>query len=186
MSLLFAAFAGSACAITRWVEPAWAQSSLFISAAAGIQLRLLCNLLDGMVAIEGDRKSATGDLWNDVPDRVADTAILVGAGYALPAIPGGAELGWAAALVAVLTAYVRWCGRATSGGMHFTGPMAKQQRMALLTASCLAAATATPWRWQQPIIAAALTMVVAGGIITCSRRLRRTVSELNSASSDIR
>src|SRR5207237_1014232 len=40
-------------------------------AAAGIQLRLLCNLLDGMVAVEGKMGSKVGEIYNDFPDRVA-------------------------------------------------------------------------------------------------------------------
>src|SRR4051812_31960441 len=40
-----------------------------IAAAAFIQLRLLCNMLDGMVAIEGKMGSKTGDIYNELPDR---------------------------------------------------------------------------------------------------------------------
>ena len=53
-----------------------------LGAALCIQLRLLCNLLDGMVAIEGGRKSATGALYNEIPDRLADSLIIVALGYA--------------------------------------------------------------------------------------------------------
>src|SRR5687768_9643164 len=55
-----------------------AHAGLLVVATAGIQLRLLCNLLDGMIAIEGGFKSKTGDIYNDLPDRIADVAILVG------------------------------------------------------------------------------------------------------------
>src|SRR5439155_1544730 len=86
---------------------------------AGIQLRLLCNLLDGMVAIEGGLQSKSGDVFNEVPDRVSDALILLGAGYATAPALGLAwagALGSAAALLAVLTAYVRALG-ATVGGL---------------------------------------------------------------------
>ena len=43
--------------------------ALLLLAAAGIQLRLLCNLLDGMLAVEEGFKSKTGDIYNDLPDR---------------------------------------------------------------------------------------------------------------------
>jgi len=43
----------------------------------------VCNLLDGMVAIEGGLKTPAGELFNDVPDRISDPLILVGAGYDL-------------------------------------------------------------------------------------------------------
>ena len=72
----------------------------FIATAACVQLRLVCNLLDGMVAIEGGKSTATGALFNEIPDRVADPLFLVPLGYAA----GYSWLGWLAALLAVLTA----------------------------------------------------------------------------------
>src|SRR5207244_10368626 len=63
-----------------------------VVAAAGIQLRLLCNLLDGMVTVEGKMGSKVGEIYNDFPDRVADPLIIVPAGYAV----GLPALGWAA------------------------------------------------------------------------------------------
>ena len=54
----------------------------FVLAAVCVQLRLLCNLLDGMVAIEGGKQSPTGMLYNEFPDRVADSLFLVALGYA--------------------------------------------------------------------------------------------------------
>src|SRR6185295_783763 len=39
------------------------RSALLVLAAASIQLRLLCNLLDGMLAVEGGFKSATGEIY---------------------------------------------------------------------------------------------------------------------------
>jgi phosphatidylglycerophosphate synthase len=53
-----------------------------IFCAVGIQLRLLCNLFDGMVAIEGGKKSDIGSLYNEFPDRIANTPLVVGLGYA--------------------------------------------------------------------------------------------------------
>ena len=35
-----------------------------------------------MVALEGGRKSTLGSLYNEVPDRVADSMLIVAAGYA--------------------------------------------------------------------------------------------------------
>ena len=46
-----------------------------ILAALCIQFRLLCNLFDGMVAVEHNQKSPVGDMYNDVPDRFADLFI---------------------------------------------------------------------------------------------------------------
>ena len=55
---------------------------LWLIAAVGAQLRLTANMLDGMVALASGRASKTGELYNEVPDRVSDAAIFIGAGYA--------------------------------------------------------------------------------------------------------
>src|SRR6266404_8813583 len=84
----------------------------FLAAALLIQLRLLCNLLDGMVAIEGGLKSKSGEIYNDLPDRVSDAVILVLAGYSISWPAWSRELAWSAALLAVMTAYARVLGGA--------------------------------------------------------------------------
>ena len=88
-------------------------------------LRLLCNLFDGMVAVEGGKQSAIGSLYNEFPDHVADSLLIVGLGYAI----GQSDLGWFAALAAALTAYVRVFGGSLGLTQSFMGPMAKQHRM---------------------------------------------------------
>src|SRR5262249_35085490 len=123
--------------------PAWERIA-WLAGAGLIVLRLLANMLDGMVAIESGRASPVGELYNEVPDRVSDTATLVGAGYA-----GGGDmvLGYAAACVALFTAYVRAAGKAAGAPQEFCGPMAKQQRMFLVTLIALYCAL-TPRAWQ--------------------------------------
>jgi phosphatidylglycerophosphate synthase len=144
---------------------------------AGILGRLICNLLVGMVAIEGGRKSITGEIFNDLPDRIADPLILVAAGYAV-GVAWGIELGWLAAVLALLTAYVRVLGQSAGAGIYFIGPMAKQHRMATLTAACLLAVVAC-WRgWDGIVLAAALGVICAGCAITIVRRLRRIAADL--------
>ena len=74
-SVLFSAIGGALIFFHgHWL--AW------LIAAACVQLRLVCNLLDGMVAIEGGRKSKVGVIYNEFPDRIADTLFLVPLGYA--------------------------------------------------------------------------------------------------------
>jgi hypothetical protein len=46
----------------------------FLVAAACIQARLLCNLFDGMVAVEGGFRTKSGEIFNELPDRFADAA----------------------------------------------------------------------------------------------------------------
>ncbi|RYG67276.1 CDP-alcohol phosphatidyltransferase family protein, partial [bacterium] len=138
-SVVFAALAALCLVMAARVDSKGIEIALFIGAALCIQFRLLCNLFDGMLAVEFGKASALGPIWNDFPDRPADVLILVGCGYS-----GGPEwmpiVGWSAAALALLTAYTRVLGAAIGGGEYFTGPMAKQQRMAVATISCVLAA----------------------------------------------
>ena len=150
---------------------------LLLAAAACIQARLLCNLLDGMLAVEEGLKSRTGEIFNDLPDRVADVLILVGAGYAAPQFPYAATLGWAAAVVAVLTAYVRVLGGSLGLTQHFIGPMAKQHRMFTLTVVTLLAAAEAVTGMPPRAIPGGLAAIVAGSVVTAIRRTWRIVRE---------
>ena len=141
-----------------------------LGAAALVQLRLVCNLMDGMVAIEGGKKSLTGDLFNEVPDRIADVAILAGFGLCSWFQPWGMHLGWLAAALAVMTAYIRMQGAVLTGKHDFRGPMAKPQRMALVTVVCVVGAPlAGVFDW----FLWASALIVLGEIITIFRRLSR-------------
>jgi phosphatidylglycerophosphate synthase len=148
-------------------------SLLLILAVCGMQLRLLCNLFDGMVAIEGGFKTKAGEIFNELPDRFSDAFIFIGAAYSLPAFAWTWELGWAAAVLAVITAYVRALGASMGAGQHFIGPMAKQQRMALMTTACLIGAAAPLWPPLANVIPLALAIVVVGCIFTIFRRCHR-------------
>ncbi|HSQ07804.1 MAG TPA: CDP-alcohol phosphatidyltransferase family protein, partial [Chromatiaceae bacterium] len=53
------------------------RDALFVLAAACIQVRLLCNMLDGMVAVVGGLGSSAGDIYNELPDRIADPLLIV-------------------------------------------------------------------------------------------------------------
>jgi phosphatidylglycerophosphate synthase len=177
--LLFALLAAVCLAALPHVGDA-ARVALLLGAAASIQLRLLANMLDGMVAVEGGLGSATGDLVNDVPDRLADVAILAGAGYAITWVSWGDALGWAAATSALLTAYVRTLGGAVGATQHFCGPMAKPHRMALLTVACLASLGELALGYAGRVLTAALAVVIAGSLATAARRLGRVAAELRA------
>jgi phosphatidylglycerophosphate synthase len=154
------------------------RAALLLVAAASIQLRLLCNLLDGMLAVEEGLKSKTGEIYNDLPDRVADPIILVGAGYSVRYLAFGVTLGWAAAVLAVFVAYVRLLGGSLGVTQHFMGPMAKQHRMFTLTVVTLLAAVETLLDMPPRAIRIGLGVIVAGSIVTAIRRTRRIASEV--------
>jgi phosphatidylglycerophosphate synthase len=174
-SILMGALAGGAFWLSADAD-GWARALLLAAAALFMQLRLLCNLLDGMVAIEAGKSTADGAFWNEFPDRIADIFILVGAGFAV----GQPEIGWAAAAFAVLTAYVREHGRACGAPADYSGPMAKQQRMAVLTLGALAAASEPLWNTKPFVLKVALWAVVIGAALTALRRSVRLVKHLHA------
>lgn len=181
LSIVFAAAAGLALALAPRAATPLGAALLYLAAAAWMQLRLLANLMDGMVAVEGGLGSKTGELWNDLPDRFADGLVFAGAAYGMPDVPFGVALGWTAAAAAIVTAYVRVLGAAAGGGQHFLGPMAKPHRMAAMTAASLLAAglAAVDRIWPQRLMAAALAIVLAGCAITMARRLGRIAARLH-------
>ncbi len=149
---------------------------LLLLAAAFCQLRLLCNLFDGMVAVEGGKGAPDGPFWNEFPDRVADVLIFVGAGMGA-GVPG---LGWAAAAFAVLTAYVRELGRATGMPSDFSGPMAKQHRMAAITAAAVLSVLEPIWGGRNEVLIIALWVVATGAAVTALRRSRTLIGRLKA------
>ncbi len=180
LSVVCALGAGLALAGNAETTGAW-RIVLLLAAALAIQLRLLCNMLDGLMAVEGGLRSATGELYNDVPDRFADAIILIGAGCAARRLDYGLTLGWLAALLAVITTYTRVLGAACGVGHDFRGPMAKQQRMALVTLAAIASTFDGLWRGEGQIIRAALALIVLGCAVTIIRRLRRTATTLRTS-----
>jgi phosphatidylglycerophosphate synthase len=147
----------------------------WIIAVAGVQLRLTANMLDGMVALASGRASKIGELYNEVPDRISDAAVFIGAGFAWG---GNVTLGYVATILAVFTAYVRAAGKIAGAPNEFCGPMAKQHRMFVITLIGLYSAI-TPRSWQTitfnnsqiGLMTLGLVVVVVGCVVTVIRRL---------------
>lgn len=134
-------------------------------------LRLLANMLDGMVAERLKKSSAVGALFNEVPDRVSDAAILLGLGYAQDSLPW---LGWLAALLAVMTAYVRAQLAVAGAPQDFGGPMAKPHRMVVVMAAAVLASAGKLLEMNTALVPEiALSVIGAGSAITVWRRLWR-------------
>ena len=119
-------------------------------------------------------------------------------------------LGFAAALVAVFVAYVRALGASVGAGQCFLGPMAKPQRMALMTALAVAGAIfpqAIAHSWTRTLseseiatklndalyvrsedgvavtlVSVVMGLVIVGGLITAWRRLAFTADFLRKKS----
>ncbi len=184
-SVVFALLGAVGFLMTGWSTDGLVMRSGWLLAIAGIQLRLIANLLDGMVAVEGGRASATGPLFNEVPDRLSDPILLIAAGYAYSSEP---VAGWAAAVLALLVAYTRAIAASVGAGQLFLGPMAKQQRMALLTLVAMLGLV-LPSSWLQVIqfvnrpiglLEISLWIMVIGSAITVYRRLHTAATHLTS------
>lgn len=177
-SVVFAALAAAAFLAAPLLGP-----GLYVAAAALCPLRLLANLLDGMVAVEHGKGTPTGPLYNEVPDRIADVLILASAG-ASAGMAGdgladwGAAAGWLAAAGALMTAYVRELGRALGQPADFSGPFAKQQRMAVVTVGALLAAAEGLWGGAGEALFLAVAVTAAGAWATAGRRLARLARRL--------
>lgn len=158
-------------------------SILWLAAAAAIGLRLLANMLDGMVAVEHGQHTPTGPLWNELPDRVSDVVILATCGYAAaaltPSLSGFAvALGWICAAGALLTAYVREFGRALGHSADFCGPFAKQQRMAAIIAAAIISAAEPVWGGRGEVLLLVLATTAAGTLATAARRTLRLAKRM--------
>lgn len=169
-------FAGilAGCAFAATSIP-WLTIPGFIAGALFVQLRLMANMFDGMVAIAGKKVSPVGDLYNEIPDRVSDAATLIGCGYALGGHP---LLGYWTTILAIFIAYVRASGRVAGAPQFYIGPMAKQHRMFVVTlAAILSALLPSSWSISLPLFPApntmtlALVIILLGEVITVVRRL---------------
>jgi phosphatidylglycerophosphate synthase len=152
--------------------PGIVQFLCLILAATTLQARLVCNLIDGMVAIEGGKGAKDGPFWNEGPDRLSDLMFFAGAGLAA----NQPALGLLAAALAIATAYVRELGRAEGFPPDFSGPLAKPQRMAVLSAgTVLAALYASEWT-----LSVTLWIVVVGTAATILRRSLTLIGKLKT------
>jgi phosphatidylglycerophosphate synthase len=172
ISVASIAFALAGAALLLW-RPTPAG---LVLCAVCVQLRLLCNLLDGMVAIEGGKSSPLGALYNEFPDRIADSLLIVALGQAA----GQPWLGWLGALLAALTAYIRVTGGSLGLAQDFRGPMAKPHRMAVLTLACLVGAAELATAGSRHALTIAAVVIAAGAAVTCVARTRALARRLRA------
>lgn len=177
-SLLPAFMAMIALAFWQISTILWLQMTLLSIALIGIQLRLVCNLVDGMVAIEGGKVTPAGELFNEVPDRVSDTFFFIGLGLSLmplndPHAAYGLALGLLASLFAAFTAYIRVLGVSMGTPAFFSGPFAKQHRMALMSIALLATMISLFFSLTTQFLWIAIILIIGGSLLTSLRRLQQ-------------
>ncbi len=147
-----------------------------LAVAVCVQLRLLCNMLDGMVAIEGGKHSKVGALYNEVPDRIADSLFIVALGYAV-FLPW---LGWLGALLAAKTAYIRVLGGALGLVQDFRGPLAKPHRMFVMTLGCIIGAVELYFSHTNYALVITAYIIAIGSGITCVTRTLTIAKQLKA------
>jgi phosphatidylglycerophosphate synthase len=169
LSVVFAALAAGCLLAVPSVSHAWGKVALYLAAAVCIPMRLLCNMFDGMVAVEGGFRTRVGDLYNELPDRVSDVLVLVAAGYST-ALPSGILLGWISAVLAVMTAYVRALGGVAGSVQPFCGPMAKQQRMVTVVTVSVLSVGEILFACEPRAMMVGLVVLAVGTFVTAVRR----------------
>jgi phosphatidylglycerophosphate synthase len=158
------------------------QPVFLVAAALFVQLRLLCNMMDGLLAVEAKKGEPTGVLFNEAPDRLEDVLFFLGAGIAASACAWGICLGFFCALLALGTAYVRVLGGSLGLEQDFCGPMAKQHRMFSLTLASVLSAIEFSCFKTNYILPLFLCLIAVGSLITIVLRLQR-ISNLLKAKS---
>ncbi|MDF1665308.1 MAG: CDP-alcohol phosphatidyltransferase family protein [Planctomycetota bacterium] len=154
---------------------------LWLAAAVFVQLRLLANLFDGMVAMKSGKASLTGELFNEIPDRISDSILLIALGFVSGSSP---HLGYLAALLAMASAYLRAIGASVGAGQVFNGIMAKPQRMFVITVLFLFLSLAPKtWSalWESTLLGPtgiSLIIICLGCSLTIVTRLRAILGKI--------
>ena len=117
-----------------------------------------------------------GALYNEIPDRIADSLFLVALGYA-----SGPHVGRLACRTGSRGhgLYPR-AGWSLGLAQDFRGPQAKPHRMAVMTVACLAAIAEGIWFGQQRVLQVAVVLIAAGSILTCGTRTLAIARQLRA------
>jgi phosphatidylglycerophosphate synthase len=132
-----------------------------------IMLRCVCNLLDGMVAIEREITSARGEALQDTVDRLSDSCMLLGAIFS----PfGGLGLGIFSMTVMLISSYVGILKKAVGGKREYGGILGKGDRYLLMGVASIG-----QYLWMDDvggfhILSIMLGLMIAGGTVTIIQR----------------
>jgi phosphatidylglycerophosphate synthase len=177
-SSIAAAMAAALCFL-KSVEYPW----LLLVAPLFCYLRLWCNMLDGMVALAAGSASRRGEILNELPDRISDVLIFVGAAHSGWMRP---LFGYWAAIFSLGTAYVGTLGQAVGAEREYGGIMSKPWRMVVLGLGAWLTYALIRWRHGDPFIEHrfaldwACLIVIAGCLQTSAQRLGRTLRRLKA------
>lgn len=177
MSLVFSLGAAGSLMVLPQGAASW-RTWLPLVAILCIALRGLCNLLDGMMAVEGGFRTRSGDVFNELPDRFSDSVTLLGLGFSGGFSGSEPTLGWAAALLAAIVAFTRVLGVQAGAAAYYCGPMAKTARMVVVVAACMGITVELLAGLPPRSAAVGLGVVIVGCLVTIARRSVLIVREL--------
>ncbi len=179
----FSLVAAALAAVSFWQSSHY--PALLIVAPLFCLLRLWCNMLDGMVALAAGQASGRGEVLNDLPDRISDVLIFVGAAHSGWMNP---FFGYWAAMMSLGTAYVGMLGQAVGVQREFSGWMSKPWRMVALGLGAWLTFGLLRWYQGNPALAGLTALdwtcvvVIAGCGQTSAQRLGRILRALKRKS----
>lgn len=154
-----------------------AEPRLLLVAVPVVGLRLALNALDGMLARQTGTASPTGELLNELGDRLGDLLLLGGL-----VLAGHADLRIGAAVLGVvaLPAMVGITSRAAGGERRYDGPLSKPDRMVGLAVTAVLAQLVAP----SMAVTIYLALLVIGVPLTALLRYRRAYAQLRRGEAD--
>ena len=134
-------------------------------------LRLILNLLDGMVARSTGSTHPMGEVWNELGDRLADVLFIGGLAF----VPGvDPRLAMSAVVAALLASYAGITSRAAGATRQYGGVMSKPGRMVALGVAAPVAFVTGDSTW---LIIAAVVICI-GSLVTLAQRVLAARAEL--------
>jgi len=134
-------------------------------------LRLVLNLLDGMVARSTGSIHPMGEVWNELGDRLADSLFIGGLVF-VPRVDSWLALGAVAA--ALLASYAGITSRAAGASRQYGGVMSKPGRMVALGIAAPVAFVTGDSVW----LSIAAVLILVGSLITLGQRVAAARAEL--------
>ncbi len=175
-AISYASIAASALAAACFWRSG-AHPFLLLIAPLFCYLRLWFNMLDGMVALASGKASLHGEIINELPDRISDILIFAGVAHSGLNNP---YLGYWAALMALMTAYVGILGQSVGVQREYSGLMSKPWRMAALhTGAWITLFAGSAGAASFSVMDIALLVVIAGCLQTAALRLARIMKSLH-------
>ncbi len=161
------ALIGGACLLLSPGAPA-----LLVAIPVLAAVRILLNLLDGNLARRTGKIHPRGELFNELGDRLADTAFIAPVAF----LPGAdARIVLLGLLAGVLASYTGITTKAAGAERLYGGILSKPGRMALLVVCSVWAAVAAPdttaWAIFGPVLLVGTTLTLIERIVTAVRRL---------------